>query len=215
TEVVEDALVKGVVQPEEVAAITFTESAASDLEARLKRRLYEQGHVELAGRIDAAYVTTIHGFCLRLLREHPLESGFRPDTEVLSEQESYAIVQRILSSVVEDAEHAQDVRYLLDHAVWERAWGGTFQSAERRLEQAVRGMVELARATRKGPRELAALAEANDAELEARLRALGEPLTTAEIEERIRMLLARWEAWRAENPGAARFAYVRQSAEAM
>ena len=47
--------------------ITYTERAAAELRARIRARLVERGRPELARELDGAWISTIHGFCRRLL----------------------------------------------------------------------------------------------------------------------------------------------------
>ena len=75
---------------EQVAAVTFTRKAADELRERLQLRLEEAirdatfdatAHDRCATalrELDRAFLGTIHSFCARLLREHPLEAGLDP-----------------------------------------------------------------------------------------------------------------------------------------
>jgi ATP-dependent helicase/nuclease subunit A len=94
-----------------IAAITFTEAAAGELRDRIRQSLEQlaaspdgrldppddlddpaltdaQRHarVELAqaalGELDAAAISTLHGFAQRILTEHPFEAGLPPTFEV-------------------------------------------------------------------------------------------------------------------------------------
>jgi ATP-dependent helicase/nuclease subunit A len=73
---------------ESVLVITYTERAAGELRARIRERLVELGRVELAREIDRAWISTIHGFCSRLLRAHPFEAGLDPGFRVLDESQA-------------------------------------------------------------------------------------------------------------------------------
>ncbi len=71
-----------------VLAITFTEKAAAELKARVRRRFRELGRRDLAREAERAWISTIHGFCSRVLRAHALTAGVDPDFKVLDELES-------------------------------------------------------------------------------------------------------------------------------
>jgi ATP-dependent helicase/nuclease subunit A len=68
-----------------ILAITFTEKAAAELKERVRRRFDALGDAELARATEGAWVSTIHGFCARLLRTHPLAAGIDPRFAVLDE----------------------------------------------------------------------------------------------------------------------------------
>lgn len=75
-----------------LAAITFTEKAAGELKVRLRRALLDRVDQAAAGKdgrasarlaqaladLEGAAITTIHSFCLSLLREHPFAAGVDP-----------------------------------------------------------------------------------------------------------------------------------------
>ncbi|HEX5910255.1 MAG TPA: UvrD-helicase domain-containing protein, partial [Thermoleophilaceae bacterium] len=69
-------------------AITFTEKAAAQLTARVRRRFLELGDEERAREAEAAWISTIHGFCARLLRTHALAAGLDPEFRVLDALEA-------------------------------------------------------------------------------------------------------------------------------
>jgi ATP-dependent exoDNAse (exonuclease V) beta subunit len=76
------------VDPGRILAITFTDKAAGELRERIRRRFEEIGttHARAAARAtEGAFVSTIHGFCSRLLRAHPLAAGLDPGFSVLDE----------------------------------------------------------------------------------------------------------------------------------
>jgi ATP-dependent helicase/nuclease subunit A len=73
---------------ERVLAITFTEKAAAELKGRLRRRFLELGERERAREAEAAWVSTIHGFCSRLLRANALLAGIDPEYRVLDEADA-------------------------------------------------------------------------------------------------------------------------------
>lgn len=95
----------------EIAALTYTEKAAKVMQDRIRSRCLEE---ELAAadaddaswwrkqRIDleAASISTIHGFCSRLLSEHPVEAGVDPYFTVLDEVEQSILVSRCVEDVI-------------------------------------------------------------------------------------------------------------------
>ncbi len=85
-----ELLVRGVA-PGRIAAITFTEKAAGELQARvrdlLERQLAEGSDATLEGALQQLpdlQLSTIHAFCQRLLTLEALEARWAPDTEVLA-----------------------------------------------------------------------------------------------------------------------------------
>jgi ATP-dependent helicase/nuclease subunit A len=70
-----------------ILVITYTERAAGELRARIRARLAEAGRPELARELDGAWVSTIHGFCHRLLKTHPFAAGVDPGFRVLDESQ--------------------------------------------------------------------------------------------------------------------------------
>ena len=76
-----------------VLVITYTERAAGELRGRIRARLAEAGRVELARELDAAWISTIHGFCHRLLKAPPFAAGSDPRFRVLDEAQA-RVLQR-------------------------------------------------------------------------------------------------------------------------
>ena len=71
-----------------ILVITYTERAAGELRARIRARLAEIGRQDLARELDGAWISTIHGFCLRLLKGYPLAAGLDPRFRVLDESQA-------------------------------------------------------------------------------------------------------------------------------
>ncbi len=81
------AVLEDRVDPRRILAITFTDKAAGELKERLRERFLELGERAAARQAEGAYVSTIHGFCARLLRAHPFAAGLDPEFRVLDEAE--------------------------------------------------------------------------------------------------------------------------------
>lgn len=93
------------VSPYEIVAVTFTEAAAAELKERLRRECREQatktdnGSTDwkaLAREIETAPVSTIHGFCARILREHALAAGVDPAFTVLDQTQSRLLLAEMV-----------------------------------------------------------------------------------------------------------------------
>jgi ATP-dependent helicase/nuclease subunit A len=82
------------VAPGSVLAFTFTDKAAAELRQRIRaevERRAEGGSErarELLPTLGSAWVTTIHGFCNRLLSAHPVAVGIDPRFRVLDAAET-------------------------------------------------------------------------------------------------------------------------------
>ncbi|HOJ22762.1 MAG TPA: UvrD-helicase domain-containing protein, partial [Armatimonadota bacterium] len=61
-----------------VLTITFTDKAAGEMRERIAAALAARGLVEERRRLEVAHISTIHGFCRRLLQENPFEAGLDP-----------------------------------------------------------------------------------------------------------------------------------------
>jgi ATP-dependent exoDNAse (exonuclease V) beta subunit len=76
---------------ESVLVITYTRKAAGELRARIRAALHARGRSDLARRLDCAWISTIHGFCSRLLRTHPFAVGVDPRFRELDEEHGMVI----------------------------------------------------------------------------------------------------------------------------
>src|ERR1043166_9541119 len=101
---------------DQIVAITFTNRAANEMLERLREELNlilqtappdERRHwLNYKRTLDGAVITTIHGFCARLLREFPVEARIDPQFLLLDEHRAAmlldAVVEEVLSKFISD-----------------------------------------------------------------------------------------------------------------
>ncbi len=92
---------------EELCAITFTEKAAAEIKSRVRSALRAEGMRDQALRVDAAWISTIHGMCSRILREHALELGIAPDFVVPSGVDAQEYANEAVSRCLQRADEAR------------------------------------------------------------------------------------------------------------
>jgi ATP-dependent helicase/nuclease subunit A len=95
----------------EMLIVTFTEAAATEVRGRITARL-EAARVsadavtalrlerEIA-LIESAHISTLHSFCLHLVREHFQELGLDPSLAVFREEQAAVFMQTALDRVLE------------------------------------------------------------------------------------------------------------------
>jgi len=76
------------VDVDSILVITYTKRAAGELRARIRKELRSRGRADLARELDAAWISTIHGFCNRLLKAYPFEAGLDPRFRELDETQA-------------------------------------------------------------------------------------------------------------------------------
>jgi ATP-dependent exoDNAse (exonuclease V) beta subunit len=87
-------------EPREILAITFTEKAAANMKVRLAALFaHDPGRLR---DLESAWVSTIHGFCARLLRENAIAAGIDPRFSVLDARESEELQYECLNAALDD-----------------------------------------------------------------------------------------------------------------
>ncbi|WP_246705514.1 exodeoxyribonuclease V subunit beta [Rhizobium sp. P40RR-XXII] len=113
------------IEPSKIAAITFTEPAASELEARIRWTIAELragkippalakiltqpldadalARLEAAApQLDEITATTIHGFCQGIIRSHGLAAGLDPGSRVVDATVAEALFDEVLAEWLKD-----------------------------------------------------------------------------------------------------------------
>ncbi len=86
---------------ESILVITYTERAAAELRARVRTTLGEAGRHDLARRLDGAWISTIHGFCLRLLKAHPFAAKLDPRFRVVDDSQARVLRSEAFRTALE------------------------------------------------------------------------------------------------------------------
>src|SRR5207248_1730955 len=68
----------------------------------IRERFAELGERDLARETERAWVSTIHGFCSRVLRAHPLAAGIDPEYRVLDEADAARLAVQASEQAMED-----------------------------------------------------------------------------------------------------------------
>jgi ATP-dependent exoDNAse (exonuclease V) beta subunit len=94
-----ERLVSSGVDPLRILAITFTDKAANNMRDKLAHAFRDRA--ETRGKLERAYVSTVHGFCARLLKENAVFAGLDPEFHVMDERESAREQRRAIDETLD------------------------------------------------------------------------------------------------------------------
>src|SRR2546421_98151 len=95
-----------------VLVITCTERAAGELRGRIRRELLDRGRDDLARELDGAWISTIHGFCHRLLKAYPFAAGLDPRFRVLDDSQARVLRLEAFEQALDEFCSGDDPRRL-------------------------------------------------------------------------------------------------------
>lgn len=108
-----DRLDKSGLNIDQAVAITFTDKAAAEIKERVLRDLPETMLKKIIrGRQDLR-ISTIHSFCMNLLKRYPLEAGLPPDFGVLDSRDQASKIQQAVESAIEESDRVLEIMRLL------------------------------------------------------------------------------------------------------
>jgi ATP-dependent helicase/nuclease subunit A len=111
-----------------IAAITFTDKAAGELYQKIAKeidsRIKEAGDQKLTVQLEmirrqlvSANISTIHSFCIDILREHPVEAGidanFTPIDEIFSDELIELAVEEVIKTTLANSAENEKLKYLI------------------------------------------------------------------------------------------------------
>src|SRR5882762_1095749 len=103
------------VSVDNIVAITFTNRAANEMRQRIRERIdallratsgnERQTWLRHKRALEGAVITTIHGFCSRLLHEFPVEANIDPQFMLLDEHQAAMLLESVVEETLSDSIH--------------------------------------------------------------------------------------------------------------
>jgi ATP-dependent helicase/nuclease subunit A len=103
------------VSVESIVAITFTNRAANEMRQRVREKIdsllrttggdERRRWLRHKRALESAVITTIHGFCSRLLHEFPVEANIDPQFVLLDEHQAAMMLEAVVEETLTEAIH--------------------------------------------------------------------------------------------------------------
>ena len=103
------------VSVDNIVAITFTNRAANEMRERVRKTIDALLHdakpkerlrwLRHKRTLEGAVITTIHGFCSRILHEFPVEANIDPQFALLDEQQATMMLEAVVDEALSSAIH--------------------------------------------------------------------------------------------------------------
>jgi ATP-dependent helicase/nuclease subunit A len=94
---------------DQAVAITFTDKAAAEIKERVMRDLPEAMLKKIVRGKQDLRISTIHSFCMNILKRYPLEAGLPPDFGVIDSRDQAAKIQKAIEDTLEESDRDQGI----------------------------------------------------------------------------------------------------------
>ena len=103
----------GLATVNQILTITFTEKAAEEMKRRIADEFHRLGMRREKAAVETSYVSTIHSFCSRLIRENPFAAGVNPEFEVMDDMDRQLLLGELFDELFSEGE--DDFLELVEH----------------------------------------------------------------------------------------------------
>ncbi len=126
------------ISPERMIALTYTQKSAEEMRSRIMSRFWEKGEYKIYEELDSCSIATIHGFCHKIIKDYPVDSGVDPQFSVLPEDFSSKLKEQVFENLMDEvlAADASPFRALFDFTSLYQIRNCLFQVYERWRSQA-------------------------------------------------------------------------------
>ncbi len=122
----------------EILTLTFTEKAANEMKIRAAGLFEQNGMEQERQELEFAYLSTIHSFCARILRENAIEAVLDPQFRVMDELESGRLKEHALENTFKERTDEKTLDTFLNDIFWKQ-----FDSKKSRLKSFKENLIQL------------------------------------------------------------------------
>lgn len=109
-------IISGRASFDDLLIVTFTESATAEMRQRLYSKLTESiespNVINEIEKLPLANISTLHGYCQKIIKQYFFELGIDPSFRILDENESEYYKIKILDEIFEDKQENNDSKFL-------------------------------------------------------------------------------------------------------